>query len=210
VTGPSSNPSIKGTAFVSAHEDVRRLLEEGRLSRDELEAALPPEDLAILEEKISAGSWYPIRSYERLVEILVAAEAGGDREGYLSERGARAAERLAAAGIYRQLDLSFERLGSSVGRLAASLSGAIYNFGEWQYRSEHAGHFEIVVSDARDFPEAARLTAAGFIRCMASRIAAAPAEVTSERPAPDRVVFRADIRLSERSGGGAQGPGGSA
>ena len=38
-------PAIKGSAFQSVVEDVQRLLQEGRISREELEVRLDPADL---------------------------------------------------------------------------------------------------------------------------------------------------------------------
>ncbi len=188
-------PSIKGTAFQSVHDDVLRLLAEGRVARAALEARLEAPDLAVLEEKVSPGSWYPIDGYARMVELLVDLEAGGRREAYLIERGERAAARLAALGIYQQLELSMDRVGMAVGKLGASLSGAIYNFTRWRYESDQPGDFTIFVEEAAAFPEVSRFATQGFIAYMAERIGGYPMDVSSERPARDRVVFRG-VRLA--------------
>lgn len=182
-------PSIKGTAFQSVHDDVHRLLAEGRLSRSALEVRLEAADLAILDEKVIPSSWYPIASYARMVELLVDLEAGGRREEYLIERGERAGARLAALGIYQQLELSLDRVGATVGKLGASLSGAIYNFTRWRYEAADLGSFTIMVEEAEAFPEVSRFTTQGFIAYTAERISGRPTQVTSERPAPQRVLF---------------------
>jgi len=73
-------PSIKGSAFSSVIDDVRRLRDEGRLGSDELEARLEAADLALIDEKIQTALWYPIESYRRLSELLLDVEGGGDPE----------------------------------------------------------------------------------------------------------------------------------
>lgn len=196
-----SEPSIKGTAFQSAQEDLHRLVDAGRIPPAELEARLRPEDRGLLEQKINPAAWYPIATYVRMVDLLVAKEAGGDREGYLVERGRRAAERLAKAGIYQQLDASVERSGPGVGRIIVTLASAIYSFTRWRFVSQApdgggAGargvqDFRVEVDEASEFPEVARFTAQGFIEYAASRTTGRPYCVTSGRPARDRVVFEA-------------------
>jgi hypothetical protein len=185
-------PSIKGTAFQSAPDDLLRLLAEGRVSRDALEARLEAEDLAILEEKVRASSWYSIESYRRMVELLAELEAPEDRQGYWIRRGARAAERLAGSGIYQQLGLSTETLGSRVGRFAITLSQLLYNFGSWHYTLESGGRdrFTVEVRDAADFPEVSRFATQGFIEWAATRMGGRPMRVESQRPRPDLVIFR--------------------
>lgn len=187
-------PSIKGAAFQSAVADVNHLLEEGRIRRDELEARLDGETLALLDEKPSAALWYPMESYCRLVEVLVDVEGGADPEGYLIERGRRAAERLAESGLYAQLDATHDRFGQSVGRFMASLAPAMYNFTRWEFSPHPSGRGGVaLVYEAEGFPELARLTALGFIRFLASRATGRESRVTSERPTPDHIRFEIEI-----------------
>lgn len=183
-------PSVKGSAFQAVPEDLLGLLEAGVLSREELEARLEPRDLEILETKIQPSSWYPIETYTRMVELLANCESPNDREGYCVDRGTRAAQRLADAGIYQQLDASREKLGARVGHFAITLAQVMYSFGRWRYvpRSD-AGGFSIELEDAAAFPEVARWATQGFIERTASRIAGSSMRVASRRPRPDRVVF---------------------
>lgn len=186
-------PAIKGTAFLSAHADVNRLVEEGRLSRDDLELRLAADDLRILDEKVAPAAWYPIACYERLVELLADLEGAGSRETYLVGRGTRAAERLSAAGIYQQLDASIESWGPRVGRIIITLSSLMYSFTRWSFATgDRPGHFEIRVEDAADFPEASRFATQGFIEFVAQRTVGAPVRVRSRRPAPDLVIYCAE------------------
>jgi hypothetical protein len=184
------DPSIKGSAFQSAPEDLRRLLASGRLDRERLEAALEADDLRILDEKIDPTAWYPIASYARMVELLADTEARGSRIEYLLERGRRAAERLSAAGTYQQLDASTAQLGARVGKVVVTIAQLMYNFSRWSYESVADGDFEILVEDARLFPEVGRYTSQGFIERASSRVADRPIAVESERKTPDRIVFR--------------------
>jgi hypothetical protein len=194
-------PSIKGSAFQSVVEDVQRLLEGDRISREELEVRLEPADLPLLDEKVLPALWYPIGTYRRLSELLMEIEGGGRTE-YLVRRGARAAERLFALGIYQQLrrgEAIAEEIRSSGslwsqqdGAIMASLAGAIFSFTTWRFvaDAENRGEHRIEVSDAAALPEVARFAAQGFIEYVSTRLAKAHVRVTSERPAPDRIVFQ--------------------
>ncbi len=192
-------PSIKGSAFQGVVEDLLRLLEAGALDRDTLEAALEAEDLRLIEQKVMPGLWYPLASYRRLTELLMQAEGDG-RPEYVVARGARAAERLFAAGLYQQLArgdeigaekrAANERWSAHEANLMASLAGAIFNVSRWRFvADEAAAESRIEVSEADALPEVSRWAAQGFIEYTASRLAGATVQVTSERPAPDAIVF---------------------
>jgi len=200
-------PSIKGSAFQSVVEDVQGLVAAGRVSEAELEARLHAEDLRILGEKVLPGLWYPLATYRRLTEILLAVEGGGKPE-YVVRRGARAAERLFAAGLYLQLERGAE-IGAEKrargegwtareGNLVASLAGAIFNVSRWRFTvdpDEPAVH-RIEASEAAELPEVSRLAAQGFVEYTASRLSGAPVRVSSERPARGRIVFT--LRLARK------------
>lgn len=49
--------NIKGTLFEAVIADLERVIEEGRLTREGLEARAEAADLALLEAKISATAW---------------------------------------------------------------------------------------------------------------------------------------------------------
>lgn len=191
-------PSIKGTAFSSAADDLMSLVAEGEISRDELETRFSKEELATLDAKVLAGSWYPIEMYNRILELLLQKQGGG-RIDYLVWRGARAAERMLSSGIYRQLERA-ERIRvespdsrARIGNLMMTLSAAIYNFTRWRYIPASASDpgYTIEVSEARHFPDNARHTVTGFIQYTADRLVPVPVRIESERPDPDRILFRA-------------------
>jgi hypothetical protein len=193
-------PSIKGTAFQSVVEDLRRLLETGRLSRDALEARLEAEDVRLMEEKVLPGLWYPLASYGRFTELLMQVEGSG-RTAYVVARGARAAERLFAAGLYQQLArgdeigekkrANNERWSEQEANLMTSLAGAIFNVSRWRFVADPAlpGTSRIEVSEATALPEVSRWAAQGFVEYTTSRLSGITTRVTSERPTPDRIVF---------------------
>src|SRR5262245_30606378 len=199
-------PSIKGSAFAAVVEDLRGLVDAGRVSRAVLEARLPAADLAILDARVSPALWYPLASYARLCAVLLELEGGARPEAYVAQRGARAAERLFAAGLYLQLERG-EALGAEKrergegwsvveGNLVTSLAGAIFNVSRWRFEVDprDARLHRIHVSEAADLPEVSRLAAQGFIEYTASRLAGVPLRVESERVAPDQIVFTLRLR----------------
>ncbi|TFG98605.1 MAG: hypothetical protein E4H11_00185 [Myxococcales bacterium] len=193
-------PSIKGTAIQGVVDDLQQLIAAGRITRDRLEARLDAEDLRILDDKLLPGMWYPLSSYRRLTEALIEIDGGGRRD-YVVRRGARAAERLFAAGLYLQLERG-EEIGAEKrkrgegwtereGNLVASLAGAIFNVSRWRFRvdADDPAIHHIEVAEAEELPEVSRLAAQGFIEYTATRLSAAPVRVTSERVGRDRIVF---------------------
>jgi hypothetical protein len=191
VPNPSA-PSLKGSVFQAAPEDLNRLLAEGHLTRESLEARLEAEDVELLDHKILPTAWYPIASYGRMVELLADLEAGADREAYFVARGTRAAARISGAGTYQQLETTSEQLGPRVGKIVITVAKLFYNFSVWHFdRGEDLSQWSIRVEDARDLPEANRLAAQGFIAFVGEKVGGQPVEVTSERPRPDQILFHA-------------------
>jgi hypothetical protein len=200
----TSEPSIKGSALSSVVEDVRALRDSGRISADRLEAALEPEDLALLEDKIQPALWYSIRSYARLTQLLLEVAGRGNPQ-YIVDRGARAAQRLWESGLYVQLQHGEEkaqkarRIGSAMtdrdARVITTLSGAIFNFTHWRYLNEEP-QAVIEVSEAKDWPEVSVWAARGFLEYVISRLRRIETRVNAVRVTPDRVEFRFEIRRS--------------
>ena len=78
-------PSIRGATLRGVCDAVRLLRDEQRISQPELERALTPDDLALLDDEISDAAWYAIGSYDRLLTLLARRE-GADQPEYLRER----------------------------------------------------------------------------------------------------------------------------
>ena len=193
-----TEPSIKGIALQSVIDDVLRLREEGRIPESMLEARLEKKELAWLEEKVQPALWYAIDGYARLTQLLLEVEGRGDPD-YIVRRGEAAGARLFDSGIYVQLQHG-EKRGEEArsggrsftehdGRLMTTLSGSMFNFTRWSYRVEGSEAI-IEVADAAAFPEVSRLAAQGLIQCITARVRNRKVEVRSERPSPDRVIFR--------------------
>jgi hypothetical protein len=187
-------PSIKGTAYNSVHDDLHRMIDDGRVKPDELEARLLPEELEILDSKVLATRWYPIDTYRKLLSLVAEKDAKGRVDEYLVERGWRAAERLKEAGIYRQLGADESKgksWGARVSALVSAISGLLYNFTRWSVEDAHnPDGFQIVVEDAKDFADECRFTAQGFVKFAATLMAdGAPVKISSARPTPDRIVY---------------------
>jgi hypothetical protein len=185
-------PSIKGTGFQSVLDDLQRLLDAHKLTREEMEDRLAPDDLIILESKIGPATWVPMDTYRRVVDLLVSIEAHGDIEGYLFQRGWRAAERLHKAGLYSQFDATAEKWGTRVGKLVVTLGPVMYNFTEWRFDvapEAPLGMFRITVSNAAEFPDCARFTAQGFIEYIARSATSRTIRVTSERLSDGSVAY---------------------
>lgn len=179
-----AGPAIKGSAVTALVEDVARCIDEGRASLEEVEAKLEPEDVALMEEKISPAKWYPIDQYRRLTDLLFELTGEGrDFETYLKERGAAAAERLMQSGLYQQLDYSSgqadanseqtsrEQLRRET-RLRLSLIAGMINRGTPHTAPdpERPDQIRIELRDASELPDCLGHTIAGFIeRCAHER-----------------------------------------
>jgi hypothetical protein len=183
---------VKGTAIESVVADVKRLVESGRISREQLEVQLEAEDLEILEQKLLPSVWYSLGAYGRMTQLLYEAEGRGRTE-YLLERGRRAAERMRSVGLYAQLSAARDRWGDSLGTMMVTLGPAIYRDTEWRFRLLGAAaemSFEIELSVPEAFPDVCRYTTQGFIEHAASHASAQSVRITSERVGPTRILFQ--------------------
>lgn len=182
-------PSVKGSAFQSVAEDVKRLLDAGTIDPDDLDAVLTEKDRGLLDAVVTPVSWVPIASYGRMLQLLARAEGGADPDAYLHQRGARAAERL-LSGSYAVFAAEPGTWAPRVGQTMTGIGKLLYNFTEWSFRNAGDEVFEIDCRGARDYPEPARLTAEGFLHWFSERAADRPMQVTSHRPDPDCITFR--------------------
>jgi len=201
-----SEPAIKGSAFAGVIEDLRKLQSRGDLSRDELCERLPTADVALIDEVISPGFWYPMASYDRLLELLVEIEGGDDRRRYLLGRGERAMQRLMDLGIYNQfasLEKGWTRLS---GRVLGTIGQVVYNFLTFEIVSESSdgtprgdpsARFTILVKDGGMLSRNAQITIEGAVAALASRAAHGPVTVSGARVATDEIEIYVERTLTE-------------
>jgi len=170
-------PCIKGSVFVRAVEDICKLTSAGTLSRDELRRRLRPDDLALLDQPVSASGWYDVQVYGRLLELLRDVEGEGKHE-YLRQRGARSAQLLLQAGLYQQMEYlnrtqvaqqkdsqaRFVAFGRDL-RLLTTIHGSIFNFGREQVKNdpEYPDRYVLEHLDVAPYPEALCWTTDGFV-----------------------------------------------
>ncbi|HTF34004.1 MAG TPA: hypothetical protein VK714_09930 [Myxococcota bacterium] len=196
-------PSIKGSVFVRAVEDISKLVSAGSLSRGELERRLPPTDVLLLNQPVIPSSWYDVQAYGRLLELLRDVEGGGRKE-YLRERGARSAELLLQAGLYQQMEYlnrtqvaqqkdaraRFLAFGRDL-RLLTTIHGSILNFGRQLVKDDpqHTDRYVLEYVEVAPYPEALCWTTDGFVNRMATQHGE-PDLWSWERRVPDLILYR--------------------
>jgi len=195
-------PSIKGSVFAGVVEAVRKLVDQGELTREKAARWLQPADLPLLDGQISIAGWYDVRIFDRMSELLRDVEGGGSND-YLRELGRASARRLLAAGLYSQFEylqrMTTSRTSSQTERREryedlrrlTTMSGSIYNFGVWTIEpdAEHELRHVIAVSDAASFSDVICWRAEGFINEM-GRVRQSSDLWAWRRVRPDLVHFR--------------------
>lgn len=208
--------SVKGTIVEAVVEELVRLRDADRVTGEELEVRLEPEDCALFEGKINAAGWYPMATYTRFLELLGDIEAGG-APAYFIERGRANARRLMDSGLYQQLGF-LERWQESVRggaveesamipsyaaklKLVVTLATSLYNVGQWvvERDEDNPGRIWIAVHEAGDYSEPMRLAAEGFLNeCARERGRVQGADLyASERPRPDLILFRMNRDIAD-------------
>jgi len=198
------DPAIKGSAFAGAVEDLKKLEEQGAISRDELASRLAPADLALYDEEVAPGFWYSMASYDRMVALLVELEGGDDPRAYLMGRGARAMQRLMDLGIYNQfatLEKGWTRLS---GRVLGTMGQVVYNFLKFEVVSgrddaadgSQSERFTILVTDGGRLSRNAQTTIEGAVEALASRAAHGPVSVSSARVSTDEIEIYVERRVA--------------
>jgi hypothetical protein len=200
-----SQPAIKGTLFAAVVADLNRLVEAGAVGQGELETALSVDELALLDQKINAATWYDIHSYHAMVGLMGRAEGAGAAD-YWHERGRRAADRMIAAGIYQQMDYigrtrasaesdptaRFHALAKDL-RLLLSVHASVLNFGDWKtvVDPDSGDRYRVEIRGIEGIPDGIFRATTGMFNRMS--------EIANERDAhgwefarlgPDFVVIR--------------------
>jgi hypothetical protein len=187
---------IKGTAFLIARRDLLALVEAGRLSRAALERRLAPGDLALLDPNPLPGSWYPVATYDRMLQVLLDLEGAGDPR-YLPERARKGMAALMRSGIYKQLERAetvvretgdgwFERTG----HILATLPTAFFDRGSWRLsRDERRRGFALEGMGLEGMTLHVAQIVQGAVEFVAEQLIQARVEVVVQRPREGRVVF---------------------
>lgn len=189
-------PSVKGTLVLGVVVGTRRHREQGRISAEALEQRLSKPALELIGQRIHIAAWYPIQSFCELMDLNW--EIGGRRDpGFMRREGERSAEHLFETGIYPQLRYAdqAERVQTRddllrQSRLITSITGSLYSFLEISVHADDKkdGELRIVYANAALFSEALRFSTEGFMNRINKRQSSLRVW-TSERSAPDRVVF---------------------
>lgn len=212
-----AEPSVKGSVFQGAVDDLARLREQGRVSEEQIEARLSAEDLIFLEAEANPAAWYPMESYARITQLLGDIEGAG-KDSYFVERGRASARRLMQTGLYQQLGFlpRWKTKASEDGddqsaliatyasnlRMVISLASSIYNVGKWKVEPDpdNPGRVRVAVHEASAYSEPMRLAIEGFYNECARTSREDLAQLyISERPSPDVIMLRmtcdiADVR----------------
>ena len=198
--------SIKGSAFIGIVDDLNALLSAGDVTREALEERLEAEDLAYLGEEIAPGFWYPMASYDRMLQLLVELEGGDDPRGYLLGRGERAMKRLMDLGLYSQfssLEKGWTRLA---GRVMSTMAQVVYNFLSFEIVSdrsdddpslEQSDRFTLLIRDGGRLSKNAQTTIEGAVAALATRAAHGPVKVSGQRVSVDEVEIYAERLAAE-------------
>jgi hypothetical protein len=194
------SPRAKGSIVLGAVASLRRLRSSGRVTVDQLEARLSAAALELLGQKIDIGRWYPMSAFAELIEFEWEMIAGRDPD-YAREGGAKSARRLFESGRYQQLDFA-QRTGRAESReklvrqakLITTITSTLYDFLAVTVGIDPARpcDLEIVYANAAEFTEPLRYTTEGFMNAI-NEAQGSSRRWTSERAAPDRVVFRLPI-----------------
>lgn len=188
-------PKIKGIAFVGVIDDVQALLATDALTQEELEKRLDAQDLDYFDEEIAPGFWYPMGSYDRLLQLLIEESGESDPEPYLRRRGERAMQRMMELGVYNQfasLEQGWTRLA---GRVMSTIGESVYNFLSFEYVDQPAPDgvrrsYGIRIQDGGRLSDAARMTIEGAVAALSSRAAEGAVKVVGGRTDPDTIELQ--------------------
>ncbi len=198
--------SIKGSIIAPMVEDLRALLDGGRVREADLEARLGSDALRLLDTKINPSDWIELGIYSELATVLAEFEGRSDPH-YMHRRGIKAGERIAAAGLYRQLTFvergrtSHESMDAYLSdlRIILSLQAALVTAGRWEVAvdEDHADRAMVVVHEADGLPEPLVQAMAGFFEGISARAHESGIGWRAERLPDGTVRFRMDRGIGE-------------
>lgn len=181
---------VKGLGITDIVASLEKALEEGRVTRDRLEAELEAVDLDILDTKVDPNLWYPVAAMGRMLRITSELDAGGDRARVQAISRA-AATRFMERPSFQGLVNEAKRRGGRNGELLLALPKAVFGFGTWRYEDTGGptGGPRVVFEDCAPLPELVPYTTAGVMEGLTSAVAGREVRVVVDRPVRDRVHF---------------------
>jgi hypothetical protein len=188
----ASGPSIKGIVLQLAMEPLQRLLDQGRLKQADLEARLSKQELQLLEDKVVPGLWYPVASVGRVFELVLQVEHPGAGPDAAVQAGAAAAQKLAESQVFKSYITTAGSWGPrGAGPALVRMAEVLFNFMRFRFDGgkAEADGFRIEVEDAAALPDVLRFLVQGGIQHLSERVSGRPVRVSSERPAPDRILY---------------------
>jgi hypothetical protein len=203
-------PQTKGLLLVSVVADIRRMVDEGRIARDDLEGELRPDVLKLVDGEVSPVSWYDSDVYPQLVGLLMRFDGKGPGDlDYVRERGERAGEKLVESGLYQQMDYMkrrvAERKSQGYGRrefeksmrMIVSMPSTLMKGGTWsvQQDPDHEDRVMIVVDDVTGLSEESAVATQGILSGV-SHAGGSGFRFLYERPRPSRILYRMDRDIS--------------
>jgi hypothetical protein len=185
-----SVPSTKGLMLQQVIDRIQARLDDGRLTRKELEARLEEEDLRFFEgDKIVPTLWYPVSQNHRLLDLYSHLE--GRRTEVMIELGRESAREILRLPAYAKLfEAALQRDEASAGSLLVKLAELVLNFTKWTFHGKSLDDFEIEVTEADDYSDHACHSAIGFIEVLGEGLFEKKIRVACERPTPDHILFR--------------------
>ena len=182
-------PCLKGITMQAAVKRLEAHRISGKLSDADLDARLEPDDLTMLEQRISPTLWYPIDSYDRIVALLFDVECGiGD--GWWIDYGEETAAELLEFGPIQALLKGARSFGPRAGIVLVRMSKLYFNFSKWHFEGDSLESFNVEVTDAEPMSEPCRLIVLGFLRHLAQVFVGHEVPVESYRPVPGRIVYQ--------------------
>jgi hypothetical protein len=204
-----SAPQTKGILLAPVVADVLKLVEDGRISREDLVAELGEEARKVVQDGVSPVSWYAAEVYRDLARVLMKLEGKGPGDfAHIQQRGERAGKRLVESGLYQQIQylrrttakrgkawVSREDFERSL-RLIVSMQASLTKGGTWTVEQDpaHADRVQIVLTDVEGMPEETAHATCGILSGISLHGGSGFAW-RYERPAPDRIVYRMDRDL---------------
>jgi hypothetical protein len=198
--------SAKGSIVVGVVASLKKLCRGGRLDRDRIAARLSPAAIGLLEKKIEIGVWYPMTAFAELCDLEWDSASGRDPE-YARRSGLESAKRQFESKRYQQLDFA-QRTGKAGSRdallrqtkLITTITSTFYNFLAVSVGidKDRPNELSITYANAAMFNEPLRYSTEGFMNGI-NAMQGSARQWTSERAAPDRIVFR--LVLPSRLGG---------